>query len=217
MENLIEEMSAAAVVPVAVIENPADAVPLAKALCEGGLRFIEVTFRTAGAAESIRRIAREVPDAVPGAGTVRSAAQVDEALAAGARFIVSPGFVPGVVERSLERKVPVIPGCMTPTEIERASSYGLSVLKFFPAEAAGGAKMLAAFAGVYAGIRFMPTGGIGLANLGDYLTLKNVLACGGSWMVKKPVIASGDFEKIRRDAAECAAKAAALRGAKPKE
>lgn len=213
MEDLIEKMGEAAVVPVAVVDDPAHAAPLARALCEGGLRFVEVTFRTAGAAESIRRIARAVPGAVPGAGTVRSAAQVDEALAAGARFIVSPGFVPEVVERSLERGAPVIPGCMTPTEIERASSCGLRVLKFFPAEAAGGAKMLAALADVYAGIRFMPTGGIGLANLGEYLALKNVLACGGSWMVRKQTIAAGDFEKIRRDAAACAEKAAALRAA----
>lgn len=211
MNDLAIIIEETAVIPVAVIEDPAKAAPLARALCEGGLKIIEVTFRTQGAAECIRRIAENVPEMMVAAGTVRTPGQVDDAIDAGAKFIVSPGFSPKVVSRCLEQEIPVVPGCITPTEIEQASEYGLKILKFFPAEAAGGVKMLKAFADVYSGIRFMPTGGISPANLKEYLSLPNVIACGGSWMVKKTVVEAGDFDKIRRDAAECVRLAADIR------
>jgi 2-dehydro-3-deoxyphosphogluconate aldolase/(4S)-4-hydroxy-2-oxoglutarate aldolase len=187
------------VVPVIVIDDVANAVPLATALADGGLPCAEVTFRTPMAAEAIRRIAEECPGMFVGAGTVLTAAQAARARDAGARFVVAPGFNPAVVDWCLERGMPVYPGVCTPTEIEMALVKGLQVLKFFPAEAAGGLAFLRAVAAPYVGVEFIPTGGINLANLGDYLAFERVVACGGSWMAPAESIAARRFDVIRAE------------------
>ena len=196
------------VLPVIVIDDPVRAVPLARALAEGGLPCAEVTFRTAGAAEAIRRIAAEAPDVLLGAGTVLTADRVTEARDAGASFIVSPGFNAAVVDRALELGLPVFPGVATPTEVEMALGRGLSTVKFFPAEPMGGVKFLKAIAAPYGMMRFIPTGGVSTNNLRDYLAFDRVIACGGSWMAPSERIAAGDFiwiaEESRR-ASELAA------------
>lgn len=186
-------------VPVIVIDSAADAVPLATALSEGGLPCAEVTFRTPNASEAITRIASKFPDMLVGAGTVLSPQQAAQALDAGARFIVAPGFNPAVVDFCQERAVPVFPGVCTPTEIEMALTKDLSVLKFFPAEAAGGLAFLKAVSAPYTGVEFMPTGGINLNNLTSYLGFKRVVACGGSWMAPTEWIASKQFDRIRAE------------------
>ena len=196
MKNIINQINDVGIVPVVVINDSQKALSLATAIQAGGLRVIEVTLRTAEAMESIKKIAKSLPDMLIGAGTVRTIVQVDQAIEAGASFIVSPGFSPEVVTYCIEKNIPVIPGCITPTEIEQAANYGLSVLKFFPAQAAGGVEMLKALASPYGNISFMPTGGININNLEDYLSLKNVIACGGSWMVKDDLLDSENFDKI---------------------
>ena len=193
MMNLIGKYS---LVPVVVLEDAKDAVPLAEALIRGGLPCAEVTFRTAAAEESIRKMSEAFPEMLIGAGTVLTTEQVDRAVAAGAKFIVSPGFNPRIVDYCLDKRIPMIPGCCTPSDIEQALERGLEVVKFFPAEAAGGVSMLKALAGPYRNMRFMPTGGIGPANLENYLALPSVLACGGSWMVKESLVNAGEFDKI---------------------
>jgi len=198
MPDVIGKLWEAGVVPVISISDVDKAVPLAKALLAGGLPCAEVTFRTAEGEESIRRIAAEVPEVLLGAGTVLSVAQVDKALAAGAKFIVSPGLNPKVVSHCLASNVAVTPGCMTPTDMEAAMELGLKVVKFFPAEQAGGTAFIKAMGGPYRELRFIPTGGINPANLGNYLSLRNVFACGGSWMVKKELLDAGDFIEITR-------------------
>lgn len=205
MENLIKEISAAGVVPVVKIDNAGDAVNLASALRNGGMNCAEITFRTDAAEEAIRLIAGKYPDMLIAAGTVLTPKQADKAMAAGAKFIVSPGLNPTVVKHCLDKGYPVIPGICTPSEIEQAMSLGLSYLKFFPAEAAGGVKMIKALAAPYTGIRFMPTGGINVSNLADYLSCKAVFACGGSWMVPSDKIAEGKFDEIEKLTAEAAA------------
>lgn len=196
MHPMFEELAAVKLVPVIVINDASKAVPLAKALCDGGLPCAEVTFRTAQAAEAIRAIADALPDMLLGAGTVLTPAQVDQALAAGAKYIVSPGLNPEVVRYCQEKNVPVLPGICTPSELEQGLSLGLEALKFFPAEAAGGVNMLKALSGPYKNVKFMPTGGITPKNLKDYLSVGSVFACGGSWMVKDDLIESGDFAAI---------------------
>ena len=199
------------VLPVIVIDDPARAVPLARALAEGGLPAAEVTFRTAGAAEAIRRIAGEVPEVALGAGTVLTPQRVDEARDAGATFIVAPGFNPAVVDRAQELGLPVFPGVATPTEVEMALGKGLTTVKFFPAEPMGGLRFLKAIAAPYGMMRFMPTGGVGPSNLKDYLAWDRIVACGGSWMAPSDRIASGDWAWITgetRKAAELAGSAA---------
>lgn len=186
-------------VPVIVIESADDAVPLGAALSEGGLPCVEVTFRTPNAAEAITRMASKFPDMLVGAGTVLTPQQGARALDAGARFIVAPGFNPAVVDFCLERAVPVFPGVCTPTEIEMALMKDLTVLKFFPAEAAGGLAFLKAVSAPYAGVEFMPTGGINLGNLTSYLGFKRVVACGGSWMAPTEWIAAKQFDRIRAE------------------
>lgn len=183
--------------PVITLKDPDRAEGLAHALCEGGLPAAEITFRVAGAAESIRRMREAEPDMVIGAGTVLTTAQVDEAVAAGADFIVSPGLDPVVVRHCLDKGVPVIPGCATPSDLATANSLGLTTVKFFPAQAAGGMPMLRAMAAPYPMMKFMPTGGINSDNLQDYLACDKVLCCGGSFMVKDDELANGDFDKIR--------------------
>jgi len=196
MHPMFEQLAAVRLVPVIVINDVSKAVPLAKALCDGGLPCAEVTFRTPQAADAIRAIADELPDMLLGAGTVLTPAQVDKAIAAGAKYIVAPGLNPEVVKYCQSLNVPMLPGVCTPSEVEQGLALGLEALKFFPAEAAGGVNMLKSLAGPYGGVKFMPTGGITQKNLKDYLSIKSVFACGGSWMVKDDLIAAGDFAKI---------------------
>lgn len=196
-DAILARLRALRIVPVIVIDDPANAVPLATALTEGGLSCAEVTFRTAGAGEALRRIAGEHPDLLAGAGTVLTREQAAEARAAGAQFVVAPGFSPAVVDYCLEHDVPVFPGVATPTEVEAALAKGLRTLKFFPAEQAGGAAYIKAIGAPYHMVQFIPTGGVNAANIGGYLALKNVVACGGSWMAPNDWIAAKAFDRIR--------------------
>lgn len=198
MNELIQKISDTGVVPVVKLDRAADALSLAEALQKGGLCCAEITFRTDAAEESIRLIHEHHPDFLLAAGTVLTTEQADRAIEAGAAFIVSPGFNPQVVKHCLEKGYPVIPGVCTPSEVEAALSMGLTHLKFFPAEAAGGVKMIKAMAAPYTMVRFMPTGGVSTANLADYLSCRAVFACGGSWMVPAAQIAAGNFDEIER-------------------
>ena len=198
MKELIEKIEKTAVLPVIKIDNAKDAVPLAAALKKGGLAAAEVTFRTDAAEEAIKLIAESHPDFLIAAGTVLTPEQADKAMAAGASFIVSPGLNPKVVKHCQEKGYPVIPGICTPSEIECALDLGLTYLKFFPAEASGGVKMIKAMAAPYTKVKFMPTGGVNVKNLEEYLTCKAVFACGGSWMVPADKIAAGQFDEIEK-------------------
>lgn len=186
------------IVPVVKIDDAAKAVPLAKAMIKGGIPCAEITFRTAAAEQAIKNITAEVPEMLVGAGTVINPELAEKAVNAGAKFIVSPGFNPATVEWCLEHNVPVTPGVCTPSEIERGLSYGLDVLKFFPAEASGGVNMLKNLAGPFPQVKFMTTGGISTSNLADYAKCPNVLAIGGSWMVKPELIESENWDEITR-------------------
>lgn len=197
MNAILEQLSKFGVVPVVVLNEVKDAEPLAKALCEGGLPCAEVTFRTAAAEESIRTMTEKFPEMLVGAGTVLTTEQVDRAVAAGAKFIVSPGFDPEIVDYCLDKDILVLPGCVTPSEVAQGVKRGLKVLKFFPAEQYGGVSTVKAMAAAYVGIKFMPTGGINPKNVKDYLTCDKIFACGGSWMVKGDLIAAGEFDKIK--------------------
>ena len=197
MSEILEKFSTFGVVPVVVLNDEKDAKPLAKALCEGGLPCAEVTFRTAAAEESIRIMSEEYPEMLVGAGTVLTIGQVERAVAAGAKFIVSPGFDGEVVDYCIEKNIPVFPGCVTPSEIMQAVKRNLKIVKFFPAEQYGGVDAIKALAAPYAGIKFMPTGGINIKNLENYLSCDKIVACGGSWMVKGELIKAGEFEKIK--------------------
>ena len=199
------------VVPVVVLEDAKDAIPLAEALTEGGLPCAEVTFRTEAAEESIRQMSEKYPEMLVGAGTVLTIEQVNRAVAAGAKFIVSPGFDPEIVDYCLEKKIPVFPGCITPSEVAQAVKRGLQVVKFFPAEQAGGIAMLKAMAAPYTMVKFMPTGGISAKNLKDYLGFNKILCCGGSWMVKGEMIKNGEFDKIQELTREAVALATEIR------
>lgn len=207
MKTIVEQFYQYGVVPVVVLEDAKDAVRLAKALMDGGLPCAEVTFRTEAAEDAIRLMSKEYPDMLVGAGTVLTIDQVDRAVAAGARFIVSPGFDPEIVDYCLEKNVPVFPGCITPSEVAQAAKRGIEVVKFFPAEQAGGVAMIRSLAAPYTGMKFMPTGGISAKNLRDYLECDKILCCGGSWMVKSDLIHQGEFDRIRdltREAVELA-------------
>lgn len=197
MENIMVQIEKTGVIPVVVINDVEDAEPLAQALCEGGLPCAEVTFRTAAAEESIRKMTDIYPDMLIGAGTVLTTEQVDRAVAAGAKFIVSPGFDPEVVDYCILKQIPVFPGCITPSEVAQAVKRGLKVVKFFPAAQFGGVSTIQALAAPYVGLKFMPTGGVNAKNLADYLQCKSIIACGGSWMVKSDLIKAGEFEKIK--------------------
>lgn len=212
MKTITEQFYEYGVVPVVVLENAKDALPLAEALTEGGLSCAEVTFRTAAAEESIRLMSERYPDMLVGAGTVLTIGQVDCAVAAGAKFIVSPGFDPEIVDYCLEKKVPVFPGCITPSEVAQAVKRGLQVVKFFPAEQAGGVAMIKAMAAPYTMVKFMPTGGISAKNLKEYLGFDKILCCGGSWMVKGDMIRNGEFDQIRELTKEAVELAASIRG-----
>ena len=212
MKTIAEQFYEYGVVPVVVLEEAKDALPLAKALVEGGLPCAEVTFRTEAAEESIRLMSEKYPEMLVGAGTVLTTKQVDRAAAAGAKFIVSPGFDPEIVDYCLEKKIPVFPGCITPSEVAQAVKHGLEVVKFFPAEQAGGVAMIKAMAAPYTMVKFMPTGGISAKNLKDYLSFGKILCCGGSWMVKGDMIRNGEFDKIRELTKEAVELAASIRG-----
>ena len=197
MKELAEKFQKFGVVPVVVLEDTKDAAPLAKALVEGGLPCAEVTFRTEAAEASISLMAEQYPEMLIGAGTVLTKEQVDAAVNAGAKFIVSPGFDPEIVDYCLEKEIPVLPGCISPSEVAQAVKRGLNIVKFFPAEAAGGLAMIKAMAAPYTGLKFMPTGGINANNLKEYLSCDKILCCGGSWMVKGDLVKAGEFDKIR--------------------
>ena len=212
MNQVLEALSKIGIVPVVVINDARDAKPLAEALIKGGLPCAEVTFRTDAAEESIRIISENFPEMLVGAGTVLTTEQVDRAVAAGAKFIVAPGLNPVVVEYCVKKGIPVVPGTATPSEMEQAMSFGLDVVKFFPAENNGGLSMIKAVAAPYVGLRFMPTGGIHAENVRDYLKYDRILCCGGSWMVKGDLIKAGDFAKIEALTREAAAIVKEIRG-----
>lgn len=211
MSTVAEKIAGFGVVPVVVLDDVKDAAPLAKALVEGGLPCAEVTFRTAAAEESIRIMATEYPDMFVGAGTVLTIEQVDRAVAAGAKFIVSPGFDPEIVDYCLEKEIPVFPGCITPSEAAQAVKRGLKVVKFFPAEQFGGVATIKAMAAPYVGLKFMPTGGVSAKNLESYLSCDKIIACGGSWMVKGDLVKAGKFDEIKNLTEEAVKLAASIR------
>lgn len=198
MNDILTKLRQIGIVPVVALEDAKDALPLGRALMNGGIPCAEVTFRTAAAKDAIATLTKELPDMLVGAGTVLTTEQVDSAVAAGAKFIVSPGFNPKVVGYCVEKNIPIVPGCATPSDIERALEFGLSVVKFFPAEAAGGIAMIKAMSAPYGAVKFMPTGGINSGNINSYLSFGKVLACGGSWMVDKKLVAAGNFDEIER-------------------
>jgi 2-dehydro-3-deoxyphosphogluconate aldolase / (4S)-4-hydroxy-2-oxoglutarate aldolase len=214
MADMLSRLRRIRIVPVIVIDDPDDAVPLAAALVGGGIPCAEVTFRTAAGLESLRRMAAEFPDMLVGAGTVLSPQQADAAHDAGAAFVVSPGSNPRVVDHCLARGIPIFPGVCTPTEVESVLEKGLELVKFFPAEPMGGVAFLKALAGPYTTLEFMPTGGIGAGNLGEYLSFKKVVACGGSWMAPAEWIRAKQFERIRQETERAVATVRALTGEK---
>ena len=202
MSNVLDQIHELGIIPVVVLDDAKDAEPLGRALCEGGLPCAEVTFRTAAAEESIRIMAEKFPEMLVGAGTVLTTEQVDRAVAAGAKFIVSPGLNPKVVKYCVDKGIPITPGTANPSDVEAALEFGLKVVKFFPAEACGGLKMIKAMAAPYTEVKFMPTGGINPENVKEYLAFDKIIACGGSWMVKGDLIKAGNFEKIKELVAE---------------
>lgn len=211
MDAIFEQIKKLGIVPVVVLEDSKDALPLAKAFIKGGLPCAEITFRTDAAEESIRLMSEHNPQMLIGAGTVLTIEQADQAIAAGAKFIVSPGFNPRVVKHCIEKAVPVIPGCSTPSDMEQALELGLEVVKFFPAEPAGGLNYIKAVAAPYTKLLFMPTGGISPANVKEYLSYNRILACGGSWMAKDSLIKEGKFEQIEELTRQAADLTAAFR------
>ena len=196
MNKVLEEISKIGIVPVIALDRAEDAAPLAKALCDGGLPCAEVTFRTAAAEESIRMMSTQFPEMLVGAGTVLTTEQVDRAVDAGAKFIVSPGLNPKVVKYCVEKNIPITPGTSNPSDVEAAIELGLDVVKFFPAEAAGGINMTKSMAAPYTQMKFMPTGGISAKNLTNYLDFSRIIACGGSWMVSKDMVNAKDWAGI---------------------
>lgn len=212
MNDILNQLEKCMIVPVVVLENAKDAKPLGKALCNGGLPCAEVTFRTEAAEESIRIMSESFPDMLVGAGTVLTTEQVDRAVNAGAKFIVSPGFDEEIVDYCLEKGITVLPGCATPSEVAKAVKLGLEVVKFFPAEQAGGLPMIKAMAAPYTMVKFMPTGGINPENVKDYLAFNKIFACGGSWMVKNTLVENQEFDKICELSKEAVTIAKSIRG-----
>ena len=205
--SVVDILGSTGVVPVIVIEREEQAVPLARALVKGGLSVLEVTFRTAAAADAIAAIRSEVPEAIVGAGTLLSVDQVRAAKKAGAAFGVAPGFDPAIVDEARGKLLPFCPGVATASELSQALSAGCELVKFFPAEAAGGVKMIKNLLGAFrfTGVKFMPTGGVSAANLADYLSVPEVLCCGGTWVVPKAALEAGDYAAIEKLAAEASA------------
>ena len=211
-EKMNEQIASYGVVPVVVLNDTKDALPLAKALVEGGLAVAEVTFRTDAAEESIRIMTEAYPDMLVGAGTVLTVEQIERAVKAGAKFIVSPGFDPEIVDYCIAKGIPVYPGTVTPTEVAMAVKRDLKVCKFFPAAQFGGLDTIKALAAPYTMVKFMPTGGVSLKNLRDYLSCDKIAACGGTWMVKGNLIAEGRFDEIRQMTADAVAIVKEMRG-----
>ena len=201
-EMLLSLLNGQPVIPVLKIANVAHAVPLARALARGGLPMIEITLRTADALEAIRRVAAEVEEAIVGAGTILNAHQFDEAASAGSKFIVSPGITRDLLAAASASAVPLLPGAITPGEIMAAREAGLSFLKFFPAEQAGGVAFLKALASPIADVRFCPTGGVNVRNAADYLSLSNVACVGGSWVAPDELVKAGRWDTIEMLASE---------------
>ena len=203
-KEIIEKLIDAKIIPVIKIDSPQEAVPLARALLQGGITVAEVTFRTEAAADGIAAIHAQVPEMLLGAGTVLTVENTQKAIDAGARFVVAPGFDPAVVDYVVEQGIAMIPGVATPTEVSLALGRGLHILKFFPAEVLGGIKMLDALAGPFPGVQFIPTGGITRSNMESYFRCKNVVAIGGSWMVQKDLVQVTELSReavsaLRRD------------------
>lgn len=212
MNEVLKQMSEFGIIPVVVLNDTKDAEPLGRALVEGGIPCAEVTFRTEAAEESIRIMAEKFPEMLVGAGTVLTTEQVDRAVAAGAKFIVSPGLNPKVVKYCIEKNIPVTPGIITPSEMEQAIELGLEVVKFFPAESFGGLKTIKSMAAPYSKMMFMPTGGINPENVKEYLKFDKILACGGSWMVSGALVKEGKFDEITKLVAEAKAIVKEIRG-----
>lgn len=198
MTSLIEQIAQLKILPVIAVDRAEDILPLGKVLAENGLPAAEITFRSDAAAEAIRLLRQAQPDMLIGAGTVLNRAQVVAAKEAGAGFIVSPGFNPNTVRACQELDIPIIPGVNNPSTIEAVLEMGLGTVKFFPAEASGGVKMIKALLGPYGQLKIMPTGGVGVANIREYLSIPGVIACGGSWMVDKKLINAGNWDEIAR-------------------
>lgn len=196
MQSISEQIRLTGIIPVVKFDSADHAVPLAQTLMKNSLPAIEVTFRTAEAEAALQRISAAFPDMLLGAGTVLTIEQVDRAIAAGAKFIVSPGFNKTTAEYCIKKNIPIFPGCSTPSDIEQALELGLTDVKFFPAEQSGGAAMIKALSAPYPSVRFMPTGGISPHNIAQYLELPQVFACGGSWMVNNALMAAGKFDEI---------------------
>lgn len=196
--DVFRQLEETGVIPVVKIDDPQTAVPLGKALLDGGIPIAEITFRTEAAEEAIGILSKEYPQLLVGAGTVLTTDQTDRAVRAGAKFIISPGLNADVVKHCTDRGIPVIPGCCTPSDIEKALGFGLETVKFFPAEASGGLNMLKAVSAPYGRVKYIPTGGIDSKNLADYLAFNKVLVCGGSWMVKDELLNQGRFDEITR-------------------
>lgn len=212
MQDVSKRFSEIGIIPVVVLNDVKDAEPLGKALMEGGLPAAEVTFRTEAAEESIRIMSEKFPDMLVGAGTVLTIEQVDKAVGAGAKFIVSPGFDPELVDYCIAKEIPVFPGCITPSEIAQAVKRGLTNLKFFPAESFGGLSTIKNLTAPYTTVKFMPTGGVNPKNVEDYLNCNKIYACGGTWMVKGDLIKAGEFDKIKELTAEAATIVKKVRG-----
>ena len=213
MSEIVEQIEELKVVPVVAIQNLDDADRLADALTAGGIACAEITLRTEAGLPAIELLAKR-SDFLVGAGTVHNADQAAAVVDAGAKFVVAPGFNPKTVAKCIDKNVPIFPGTSSPTDLEMAMEFGLDIVKFFPAEAMGGVKTLKAFHGPYHTIRFMPTGGVSMANLKDYLSLPYVIGCGGSWMAKGDLIAAGRFDEITRLAKETVALVKEIQDAK---
>ena len=203
-KDLEERFYKIGVIPVIALDDAKDASPLGDALMKGGLPAAEVTFRTAAAVDTIKTLKKEFPDMLVGAGTVLTTEQADRAIDAGAEFIVAPGLNPKVVKHVLDKGYPMSPGIATATEIEAALDLGLTFVKFFPAEANGGLPMIKALAGPYTNVKYMPTGGVSAKNLAEYLAYDKIVCCGGTWMVKKDLVAAGNFAEIEKMSKEAA-------------
>ena len=212
MEPIFEEIARLGIIPVIKLESPDGALALGRALISGGLPVAEVTFRTGAAAQAILALRKAYPELMTGAGTVLTVEQAEAAIAAGASYVVTPGFNPRVVDFCIARNMPIVPGVNSPSQIEQGLERGLRLLKFFPAEASGGVKMLKALHGPYAEVSFLPTGGVDISNLESYLKLPYVAAVGGTWMVKEELLSAGDFDEVERLCAEAVALAAKFRG-----
>ncbi|MCO6184959.1 2-dehydro-3-deoxy-phosphogluconate aldolase [Rhizobium sp. L1K21] len=204
-DTLLSVLKLQPVVPVLIVDDAKDAVPLARALVKGGLKAIEVTMRTPAALDAVRAVANEVEGAVPGAGTILNAKHFEQAVAAGSQFIVSPGATTNLIDAANDSDVPLLPGAASPSEIMTLLEAGINVMKFFPAEQSGGAAYLKSLASPFGGVLFCPTGGISLKNAKDYLSLPNVVCVGGSWVAPKELVAAGDWEGITKLAAEACA------------